>query len=184
MLERQIFSGELSTAAKRDIALRFCIQNSEFVSSCLRFLLDPASKPDDIDHFSRQCATLEGKVRKGCFYIVGYISRSYITSQPEEINRVCGSGDPTDRALCIGGLVFVKKDHRLKEALARSCRYLIDPTLKGICVEQRGRFYYQTGNSLIRGMLVDAVSPPEAIERERHVAASVPTMSHPGIDLP
>lgn len=161
MLERKIYRDGLTTAAKREIALRFCIQNSEFISSCLRFLLDPARGPDDIDHLGRQCATLDGKGRGGCFYTVGYISRAYVALQPEEINRVCRGGDPADRALCVSGLAFVKKDHRLKEKLARSCAYLTDARLKGVCEDQHRRFYYQVDNPVMKPMFFDSTSPAQ-----------------------
>lgn len=174
-LERQIYRGQLSAAAKREIALRFCIQNSEFPSACLRFLLEPASAPEEIDDLGRKCSTLDGKIRRGCFQAVGYISRSYVADRPEEINRVCRSGDPTDRALCISGLAFVKKDHRLKEKLARSCNYLSDPSLKGICEDQHRRFYYQVDNPVMEWMFLNSTLPAKMDRAGPDERRSVPS---------
>lgn len=152
-LAGELFQGESSRARKGKIALRFCLRNTEWPSACLRFLLEPAERPAEIDAVRADCARLDGKSRRGCFHTVGYISRAYVASRPEEINRVCPPGDPTDQTLCLSGLAFMKKGHRLKGDLARSCGYLADLKMKAICDDQHRRFYYQVDNAVIKAML-------------------------------
>ena len=174
-LARLIDRGESSPAGRRETALRFCVQHSGWPSACLRFLLEPASRPEEIEAVSRQCAFLDGKARRGCFNAVGYLSRTDVASQPEEINRVCRRGDPTDRALCISGLVFVKKNHRLKGKLSAACAYLTEAPMRAVCEDQRRRFYYQTDNPVLKQMLVDVAQIPPGEAGTERQSAQVPS---------
>lgn len=166
ILAEKIYQGESSRSRRREIALRFCIENSEWPSACLRFFLEPMRRPEEIDALRSRCGALDGPARRGCFHTLGYISRDYVASQPEEINRVCRSDrsdDPSDPVFCISGLAFVKKNHRLKEKLERACGFLMDAALKEVCDDQHRRSYYQVDNRIMRSMLSDtkSISPAD-----------------------
>ncbi|MCG3112598.1 MAG: hypothetical protein MCM46_12355 [Candidatus Manganitrophus sp. SB1] len=143
-----------ATGEKWEAEMDFCLNNTQWPSSCLHFFLGRPTALRQIDAVALQCAGLKGKSRLSCFYAAGAYGHSYIAAHPKEVNFTCQYGNATDRKLCVSGLFLRKKGHERAEALKVACQTMRDEELKSVCQDQTRRYLYQIDNP-VKGLMFD-----------------------------
>jgi hypothetical protein len=149
----RLHTENMTPEGKRTSELRYCTGNDEWTSACMRFTPQGPPKSFDVLRWiASECDQLEGRRRRECFNGLGFMSRYYIVSHPEEVGRVCNRGDAIDRKLCVSGIFSVKKDHRWTRRLETVCHSLVDAEFREVCRNELKHPYYKLGNPMLELM--------------------------------
>ena len=152
-LEDNLFADAETRSEDIRIALTYCHQESNYPSSCLRFLLLDNNNLGHITRYAYFCAKQGGLMRTHCFNSLGFHSREYVAHNPSEIVYTCSMGDMEDQDACISGLALMKKGHEYREKIKSACLLLENDAQKEFCGNQVSKYYYQLGNDYFSGLL-------------------------------
>jgi hypothetical protein len=148
----------MSFAARAKAGVEYCAAHASTPGACLRFVWPWAEDVDDARTLVRACARVDDRARRGCVYAAGFAAREYVIDHPDAVDRVCGAALPSDRVLCVAGVVLMKKDHPRRAAIPALCRALRDPEMQAVCEDQSARDYYQLGNPVVQSALGDGLT--------------------------
>ncbi|MDO8594168.1 MAG: hypothetical protein Q7R93_01495 [bacterium] len=117
-----------------------CDIYTEFPTACLRYKTYHLKLALGLEGLQKECLSLTGRMRLGCFYGVGFSSVQDIYRDPASLAKICGVGTIDDQKMCIEAISEDVTEFDA-DVSKQACDSLPD-SLKGFCREGLEREYY------------------------------------------
>lgn len=83
-----------------------CDTYTAFPAACYRYKAKRLLKSlNTLPALAKECMSLEGYARLGCFHGLGFSQLDAIAKNPAHLKNICGYGTPDDRTICIEGAI-------------------------------------------------------------------------------
>lgn len=145
-IKQKIFQSGMRRSEEISVAIKYCSIQSNYPSACFRFLLPRHKSLGHVTRHATLCSRETDALQQHCFNALGYMARTYVAKNPDEINYVCVLAQGESKQACYSGLAFMKKGQRYRQAMFKACGLLVNSSERRYCQQQAGEFYYDLAN--------------------------------------